>query len=29
MLQQVGQGTDVTTAVTEFCNTANAAASAS
>ena len=25
MLQQVGQGTDVTTAVTEFCNTANAA----
>ena len=29
MLQQVGQGTDVTTAVTDFCNTANAAASAS
>ena len=29
MLQQVGQGTDVTTAVTEFCNTANAVASAS
>ena len=29
MLQQVGAGTDVTTAVTEFCNTANAAASAS
>lgn len=26
MLQQVGQGTDVTTAVTEFCTTANAAA---
>ncbi len=29
MLQQVGAGTDVTTAVTEFCTTANAAASAS
>ena len=29
MLQQVGEGADVTTAVTEFCNTANAAASAS
>ena len=29
MLQQVGAGEDVTTAVTEFCTTANAAASAS
>ena len=29
MLQQVGQGTGVTTAVTEFCNTADAATSAS
>ena len=29
MLQQVGSGADVTTAVNEFCNTANAAASAS
>lgn len=28
MLQQVGTGADVTTAVTEFCTTANAAASA-
>ena len=26
MLQQVGEGADVTTAVTEFCTTANAAA---
>ena len=29
MLQQVGADEDVTTAVTEFCTTANAAASAS